>query len=330
MIEPAWRLQRLVFLVAIVVVVAFAIWLAVTGSLQAAAWTTYNVTHHCVDVVATRNNCFALGQTYSTLNNFALVNLGLAVAMPALLGLVLGAPLVAREIEQGTNRLAWTQSITRTRWLLVKLGVGALACCAIVGAMAPLLEWWTGVIHRGARILPSLFDISGFVDVAYVLFAFMLGAVLGALIRRTGWAFAVGIPLYALARFVVRDFARPSLVSHSIAVSPAVSPAAGGISSPIPANAWILHSGDVPLGRFSPAPGQTWQSGFQTVENCQVAAVSQVHANRCIAENKLHYVVQYQPTSHFWALQGIESAIFIGGALVLLGITVVAVRRWRT
>jgi len=135
------------------------------------------VTRHCLDVVATRNNCFALGQNYSTLNNFALVNLGLAVAMPALLGLVLGAPLVAREIEQGTNRLAWTQSITRTRWLLVKLGVGALACCAIVGAMAPLLEWWTGVIHRGARILPSLFDISGFVAVSYVLFAFMLGAV---------------------------------------------------------------------------------------------------------------------------------------------------------
>jgi hypothetical protein len=29
-------------------------------------------------------------------------------------------------------------------------------------------------------------------------------------------------------------------------------------------------------------------------------------------------------------LQGVESAIFIGAALVLLGITVVAVRRWRT
>ena len=152
MIEPAWRLQRLVFLVALVVVVAFAIWLAVTGSLQAAAWTTYNVTHHCVDVVATRNNCFALGQNYQNLNRLARVNLGLTVAMPALLGLVLGAPLVAREIEQGTNRLAWTQSITRTRWLLVKLGVGALACCVVVGATTPLLEWWTGAIHRGARI----------------------------------------------------------------------------------------------------------------------------------------------------------------------------------
>ena len=319
MIEPAWRLQRLVFLVALVVVVAFAIWLAVTGSLQAAAWTTYNVTHHCVDVIATRNNCFALGQNYQNLNLLARVNLGLTVAMPALLGLVFGAPLVAREIEQGTNRLAWTQSITRTRWLVVKLGVGALACCVVVGATTPLLEWWTGAIHRGARIVPSLFDVSGFVAVSYVLFAFMLGAALGALIRRTGWAFAVGVPLYALARLGVQNFARPALVSPSTAAG-------------FPANVWVLQSGYVPLGRSSPAPGQTWLSGFQLVQNCEpkISAISQTDVNRCIAQNKLHYVVQYQPTSHFWALQGAESAIFIGAALVLIGVTVLAVRRWRT
>jgi hypothetical protein len=52
--------------------------------------------------------------------------------------------------------------------------------------------------------------------------------------------------------------------------------------------------------------------------------------NRCIAQNKLHYVIQYQPMTHFWALQGAESAIFVAAAIVLLGITVVAVRRWRT
>jgi ABC-type transport system involved in multi-copper enzyme maturation permease subunit len=319
MIEPAWRLQRLVFLVALAVVVAFATWLAVTGSLQAAAWTSYNVTHHCVDVVATSNNCFALGQNYENLDRLARVNLGLAVAMPGLLGLVLGAPLVAREIEQGTNRLAWTQSITRTRWLLVKLGVGALACCVVVGATTPLLEWWTGAIHRGARVVPSLFDVSGFVAVSYVLFAFMLGAALGALIRRTGWAFAVGIPLYALARLGVQNFARPALVSPSTAAG-------------FPANAWILQSGYVPLGRSSPATGQTWESGYQLVANClsKVRAVSLANENRCIAQNKLHYLFQYQPTSHFWTLQGAESAIFVGAAIVLLGVTVLAVRRWRT
>src|ERR1019366_6901946 len=235
MIEPAWRLQRLIFLVALAVVVVFAIWLAVTGSLQAAARTTYNVTHHCVGVVATSNNCFTLDQDYESLNHLTLVNMGLAVAMPPLLGLVLGAPLVAREIEQGTNRLAWTQSITRTRWLLVKLSVGALFCCAVVGAIAPLLQWWTGAVHRGARIQPGNFDISGFVDVAYVLFAFMLGAALGALVRRTGWAFALGIPVYGLVRLVVRNDIRPTLISP-----PKVNVNPNGAFS---TNAWVLHSG---------------------------------------------------------------------------------------
>jgi hypothetical protein len=44
---------------------------------------------------------------------------GLAV-LPALAGLFVGAPLLARELEQGTHRFAWTQGVTRRRWLLSK------------------------------------------------------------------------------------------------------------------------------------------------------------------------------------------------------------------
>ena len=42
----------------------------------------------------------------------------------------------------------------------------------------------------------------------------------------------------------------------------------------------------------------------------------------------IHYVFQYQPESHYWALQGAEMAVFLGMTLLLLGVTVVAVRRW--
>ena len=319
MIEPAWRLQRLVFVVAVAVVVVFAIWLVVTGSIQETAYGIY-VNHHCLNSPDTSQSCVTLADNYYNTNHFTRVYIGLAVAMPPLLGLVLGAPLVAREIEQGTNRLAWTQSITRTRWLLVKLSVGALSCCALVGAMAPLLEWWTGAVQRGARIQPGSFDISGFVDVAYVFFVFMLGAALGALIRRTGWAFALGIPVYALVRLVVRNDVRPTLVSPwAVNVSPT-----GAFST----NAWVLQSGFVPLGRSSPAPGKTWQSFNLWISDCKPPPPGE--AKQCVAQRAFHYVVQLQPTSHFWALQGTESSIFVGAALVLLGVTVLAVRRWRT
>ena len=50
--------------------------------------------------------------------------------VPALIGIFWGAPLVARELEAGTFRLAWTQSVTRTRWLAVKIAVVGLAACS--------------------------------------------------------------------------------------------------------------------------------------------------------------------------------------------------------
>ena len=48
----------------------------------------------------------------------------------------------------------------------------------------------------------------------------------------------------------------------------------------------------------------------------------------CAVVAHIHYVFQYQPESHYWALQGAEMAIFLGMALLLLGVTVIAVRRW--
>jgi ABC-type transport system involved in multi-copper enzyme maturation permease subunit len=72
-------------------------------------------------------------------NQFSSINVDLCGALPALLGLTLGGPLVAGEIQQRTNRLAWTQSIARTRWLIIKIAVAAVLIAAIVGAFAPLI-----------------------------------------------------------------------------------------------------------------------------------------------------------------------------------------------
>ena len=50
---------------------------------------------------------------------------------------------------------------------------------------------------------------------------------------------------------------------------------------------------------------------------------------RCAARAHVHYVIQYQPASHYWALQGMEAAIFIGMAIALLAVSGIAVRQWR-
>ena len=68
---------------------------------------------------------------------------------PAIIGIFWGAPLIARELDAGTFRLTWNQSITRTRWLTVKLTLIGLA--AIFAAFQALVPLW---------IRPNLFPTS--------------------------------------------------------------------------------------------------------------------------------------------------------------------------
>lgn len=323
MIWATWRMHRSIFLASIGVSAAFAIWLTVTGLIDEHAWTIFT-SHHCsLNYPGSSALC---SSAYAGRGLFSSINSALCNALPAVLGLVLGVPIVAGEIQQNTNRLAWSQTITRTRWVMTKIGVGALVTAGIMGALAPLMWWWTNVTERNDRILPLNFDISGFVDVAYALFAFMLGVALGAVIRRIGWAFAAGIPLFVAVRLGERDYIRPSLLSAtSVSVSP-LNPGHG--------TDWVLNTGFLPLGDSTPPPGQTWSSSSQAINSClgySPGAQKATHSiTYCQKVLRLHYELQIQPASHFWALQAVESAIFLAVAGALLALTVLAVRRWRT
>ena len=63
--------------------------------------------------------------------------------VPGIVGVFWGAPLVARELEAGTHRLAWSQSVSRTRWLAVKLGLTGLAAMAVAGVCGLAVTWWS-------------------------------------------------------------------------------------------------------------------------------------------------------------------------------------------
>src|SRR4029453_7285318 len=71
--------------------------------------------------------------------------------LPALIGLFWGAPLLARELEAGTHRLVWNQSITRTRWLAVKLAVTGLAAMTAAGLGSLVVSWWANPIEKAAH-----------------------------------------------------------------------------------------------------------------------------------------------------------------------------------
>jgi hypothetical protein len=274
-----------------------------------------------------------------------LLGAGLLLLTPAVIGIFWGAPLIAREVESGTFRLAWNQSVTRTRWLAVKLAAVGLASVAAAGLLSLMLTWWAGPIDRAAvlanghnsfacgRFNPAIFDTRGIVPIGYAAFAFALGVAVGLLIRRTLPAMAVTLAVFAAVQIVMPVWIRPHLITPvrtSVAVSAAAVQTiritgAGGpllVTAAAPdipdiPGAWITSSqvvnaaGGTPLG---PAPAACGQPGFQACSN----AIAQLH---------LRQVVTYQPASHYWPLQWYETAIFAALALLLAGFCVWLVRR---
>jgi ABC-type transport system involved in multi-copper enzyme maturation permease subunit len=330
----AWRTQRLQVLVAIGAVAVIAVMLVITGEAYRSAASSPLLTSPSCSTGLSLNcaNAFSrLGQA----NRWVGYAHGLVLAFPALVGVLVGAPIVASEMAHGTNRLAWAQSVSRTRWLAVKLLLSGLAIAVAVGAIVPLLAWWAGA-SQISRLYPGDFDVTGTVVLGYTLFAFMLGAALGAVIQRVGWAIAAALGVFVGARLWVESFRAHLVAPVSVVLPNGIGPlysATGlfSVDSPL-ARGWVLNQGYVALGRTTPAPGQTWTTEFERFQNCFLS-ISRPRAealSQCSAQLKLHYVIQYQPLSHYWALQGAESAVFVGAALILLGVTVLAVRRWRT
>jgi hypothetical protein len=135
------------------------------------------------------------------------------VALPGLLGAFWGAPLLARELESGTYRLAWTQSVTRTRWLAVKLGVVGVAAVLAAGLVSLMVTWWAHPIDHvtANRYSAEIFSTRGLVPIGYAVFAFALGATLGLLIRRTLPAMAATLAGYVGVHLAVIAWVRPHL-----------------------------------------------------------------------------------------------------------------------
>jgi hypothetical protein len=71
-----------------------------------------------------------------------LANGGILQVVPVLIGAFVGAPVLARELETGTFRYAWTQGFGRWRWTLSKLVLLAVGVAAAAGALSVVLYWY--------------------------------------------------------------------------------------------------------------------------------------------------------------------------------------------
>jgi len=320
MIWLTWRQHRLQAITAAGVLALLALFLVLTGRQM----TSYLHSTGLGACLARHGDCSSLSQLfenrYGTLLNYiAYLNF-----LPLLAGMFWGAPLLAREYEQGTDILAWTQTVSRRRWLAVKLTVFTAAAFAAAAGFSLLFGWWYApfsqlAIHGGqSRIQLNVFDAQGIVPLGYTLFAFALGAAAGALTRRTVPAMAVTAGGFLAARLGIQML-RAHLFAPLRAVHALVSPA-GSISlgTPLvgPQN-WVLQS--TILDRSGhPLSDQA------VLQTCR-AVVDPRGLARCITAHGYRQLDVYQPLSRYWPLQAIEFAIFITLAAVLLAVTVWAV-----
>ena len=240
--------------------------------------------------------------------------------LPALAGVFIGAPLIAREIESGTWRLAWSQGVTQRAWLRCQLA-GTVAVTALSAALfTAVLTWWlTPLDEVNGRFSQSAFDLTGVIPLAWALLAFALGVLAGTALRRVVPAMAVTLLAYAAIRFPVEFALRPRYL-----------PAArlGGIpftdSQPLPRDAWQLGQDVVAPGGHTVLTG----AQFDQVQHSAAAALRASYSssdyltglNQWLTAHGYTQTFIYQPADRFWAFQGIEGTLCLALALAATAI----------
>ena len=337
MIRFAWLRFRTQAAVALGVLTILAIVLAVTGVQVAHA---YDAT---VAACRQRGDCAAalsaFPDTVDPQWQWGLLD-ALVIAVPGLIGMFWGAPLAAREFETGTFRLAWTQGITRARWLAVKLAVGGAASMAAAGLLSLMVTWWSSPIDTATmnRLSLESFPAGGVAPVGYAAFAFTLGLAAGVLIRRTVPAMAVTLVIFAAVQLAFPGWVRPHLIAPvqaSSALSTASIQGVGSGGSPGPGSPlWVQAQADAPPGAWVLSSQILTPAGRPASTEPASACGSQSSTrNECtsyIASLHLRQTTTYQPISRYWPLQWIETAVYLALALSLAGLCYLRIRPRRS
>jgi ABC-type transport system involved in multi-copper enzyme maturation permease subunit len=288
------------------------LWVLVATALMAAgaAFVAYELSHPGCPV-GVKAECLPddpVGLLAQSIMKINLVNYGLVV-LPALAGAFVGAPLVAREIENGTHRLAWTQAVTRTRWIASKLGLifmPLIAAAALVGVLEVVLVNSGGADGNHW----AWFDQQAPVTVGATVFALALGVAAGSVIGRSIPAMAVTLVGVVAVRFSLAVLLRSHYMSPLLFSSrdPLANTGQG-----VDPTAWWL---DQPV--YQDASGQVITGGaafpFNGGTPADVIAYWKDHG--------ISMVQYYQPGDRFWAFQSIETGILLALSVVLVGFTV--------
>ncbi|GIE78181.1 transporter [Actinoplanes philippinensis] len=244
--------------------------------------------------------------------------------VPVLIGAFLGAPLLARELEEGTWQLAWTQGVPRMRWLAAKLTALAGVTVVLTGMFTAVLTWFRQPFDTWeGRFQYDAFDLEGLVPVAYALFAFAVATAAGAILRRSLPAFGVAFGAFLATRMPVALLARPAYATPLTAMEPvgADGPADQVGHRPVSGFAdWTIEHG------YADATGRRLSSS-EYYELKDAADRAGADLLQLLHARGIQQFGVYHPADRFWRFQLIEAALFVTVAVALIGVVVWRVRR---
>lgn len=292
-----WRQHRAQVLITVGFMLALGIFLLVhgLGTLSAALG------------IANDRLVDTLGERYRSVYTY----LSWLPVVPLLIGVFWGAPVLAREFERGTHRLAWTQSVTRRRWLAAKLGWLGLAVTLAGLALGLMVSYWLSTFDGTPYVDKfgdtAMFGGTGVVVGAWWLFAFMLGTAAGGVLKKLLPTLAVTIAVFLLAMFVIFQV-RAAYAEPERQVVEGPLPGRG---SYITDSAFVSPSGVEVAGDLVP----------------ECANAGRMDYLSCVAEAGYTPVMYYQPADRYWRFQWTETGLLLALTVALAGLTAYRVVR---
>ena len=317
----AWRRNRATVLGLGGLLAALATYLVVTG-LQAHA--AYDDLGSCVPPITTdacriQWDSFTNGQGQRGLTG------PLLLMLPGIVGAVVGAPLIGRELESGVFRYSWTQGAGRMRWAVAIIIPIVVLTAALMGALGLLVAWRNGpVVDAGAtqRLDTSTFPTTGVAVIGWTLLGLSAGVLAGLIWRRVvpavASSFAAWFGLAYLASTV-----RPHLLSP---LTSAGQPPIGSLDI---AERWTKDGVGVPVSEVASVLEQVGVQMSEDGFSAQVEAGSPAPTDPItyLSDHGYIQVHTYQPDSRYWTFQWIELSWLVLVSIALLGLTFWLVRR---
>ena len=326
-----WRQHRIPLAGVAVLLGVLAAWLWIAGT---HVHDTYAALLGCHP--AGSPGCQDLADTFNGTWNTMSIPAILLQLVPALIGAFVGAPVLARELETGTFRFAWTQGFERWRWALAKLATLAVVLAVMTFAVSALVSWcyqpYLGTSNQdlgvyGNSPLVTVFSLREVAFPAWTLAVFATGALAGMLIRRVVPAIVAALAVYAGLAIAAAAFLREHYLTPLVTSD-----------SNVPGTAWIIGQWWTKDGRFAFA-GNPPDSLLSKCSFAQGPAGKGGVAGgggppssvnpfaQCLAPHGYAVWNSFQPASRFWPFQWIEGGWLLALSALLVAITILLVHR---